>query len=363
MFNLRFGARSAPASVARDTELGGIGVDLRLTAEQEQLVDAFSALFAKQSAPEAVRAAEPQGFDPDLWARVGEMGAVAMAVPAHAGGWDATMVDLALVAEQQGRFLAPVPIIESQVAARLLARLGSPQSQPALAAALEQSAIVTVALRPAVRGELSLVPAGLVADHVVARAGDRVVLVQPDERTAVENLGSMPVADLTADDVIELAAGPDACDAFERAIDEWLALTGAALVGVGARGLEIGVDYVKERHAWGVPIGSFRSIAHRLADSAAAIDGARLLAWEAAWAYGAEPDRAASLSAMAFAFAYESARDATYRSLHYHGGYGFMMETDIQLYYRRARAWALAYGDPTGVYRRVVDRRQGRLAR
>jgi alkylation response protein AidB-like acyl-CoA dehydrogenase len=62
---------------------------------------------------------------------------------------------------------------------------------------------------------------------------------------------------------------------------------------------------------------------------------------------------------MAFAFAYESARDVTLRSLRVHGGYGFMMEYDIQLYYRRARAWAGVFGEPTAVFRRVADRRYG----
>ena len=64
---------------------------------------------------------------------------------------------------------------------------------------------------------------------------------------------------------------------------------------------------------------------------------------------------------MAFAFAYESARDATYRALHYHGGYGFMLEYDVQLYYRRARAWANVYADPRVVYRRLADRRYGQV--
>jgi alkylation response protein AidB-like acyl-CoA dehydrogenase len=170
----------------------------------------------------------------------------------------------------------------------------------------------------------------------------------------------MPVADVTvADDAAELAAGPAATAHWEAAVDDFLVLTAAALVGIGARALEIGVEYVTERKAWGVPIGSFQSVAHRLADSATAIDGARLLAYEAAWAVEDEPPRAAELGAMAFAFAYESARDATYRSLHYHGGYGFMMEYDVQLYYRRARAWAGVYGDPKAAYRRVADRRYG----
>ena len=65
---------------------------------------------------------------------------------------------------------------------------------------------------------------------------------------------------------------------------------------------------------------------------------------------------------MAFAFAYETARDATYRSLHFHGGYGFMMEYDIQLYYRRARAWANLWARPRSglpACRRSSPRRRG----
>jgi alkylation response protein AidB-like acyl-CoA dehydrogenase len=144
-------------------------------------------------------------------------------------------------------------------------------------------------------------------------------------------------------------------------VDDFLFLTANAIVGMGARSLEIGVEYVTERQAWGVPIGSFQSIAHRLADSATAIDGARLLAYEAAWAADAQPSRASELAAMAFAFATESARDATYRSLHFHGGYGFMMEYDVQLYFRRVRAWANIFAEPNKVYRRVADQRYGEL--
>src|SRR4051794_17021682 len=98
-------------------------MDLRPTQEQQQLVDAFADLYADQSSPERVRAAEPLGFLPELWARLRSVGAVEMAVPERAGGWGASLLDLALVAEQHGRFVAPAPLVEAQVAARLLARL------------------------------------------------------------------------------------------------------------------------------------------------------------------------------------------------------------------------------------------------
>jgi alkylation response protein AidB-like acyl-CoA dehydrogenase len=335
-------------------------MDLRLSPEQDQLVDAFVGLYSKHSSPEQVRAVEATGFDPDLWPRLIDLGIVAMAVGEQQGGWGASFLDLAVVAEQQGRFVAAAPAIETQVAARVLAALGDAGAGP-LADALTGDRMITFAPRAARHGVAGLVPAGSVADDAVVLAGDRLLLVPLDGAcTVVENLASMPLADVAiAESAVVLAEGADARAAHDHAVDEWMGLTGAALVGIAARALEIGVEYVRERKAWGVPIGTFQAISHRLADSAAAIDGARLLAYEAGWAADDQPERAAELAAMAFAFAYETARDATYRSLHFHGGYGFMMEYDIQLYYRRARGWANVFADPEHGYRRVAEQRYG----
>jgi alkylation response protein AidB-like acyl-CoA dehydrogenase len=142
-------------------------------------------------------------------------------------------------------------------------------------------------------------------------------------------------------------------------VDLWLTLTAAALTGAAARAVELGVDYAKQRHAFGSLIGSFQAVSHPLADSATAVDGARLLTFEAACAFADEPARVTELAAMAFAFAYETARDATSRSLHIHGGYGFGMEGDIQLYYRRVRGWAMLFGDAGVALDRVADARYG----
>jgi alkylation response protein AidB-like acyl-CoA dehydrogenase len=84
-----------------------------------------------------------------------------------------------------------------------------------------------------------------------------------------------------------------------------------------------------------------------LVDVATAIDGARLLACEAAWALDAENgDRA--LASMAFAFAADTAAKTTAYALHCHGGYGFMAEYDVQLYHRRAKSWALVHDSVRG---------------
>lgn len=328
-------------------------MDLALTEEQTHLVAALADLYGTHSSPGRVRAAEPGGFDKGLWDQLLALGIVEMAVDEDAEH-RASEVDLVLAAEQQGRAVAPAPVIEAQVAARVLARTGS----TVLPAVLAGERLVTFALHPAVGGAARAVPAGAVADDAVVLDGDRLLLVPLEgARAPFENMGAMPLADVDITDTTVLATGTDAIRTHDEATDDWLRLTAGALVGVGARALELGIAYVKERKAWGVPIGSFQAVAHGLADAATAIDGARLLVLEAAWSRDVADPRAAELAALAFAFATEAARDASYKALHFHGGYGFTLEYDVQLHWRRARAWAAVWGEPAAAYRRAADRR------
>jgi alkylation response protein AidB-like acyl-CoA dehydrogenase len=343
--------------------MGTISVDLSLTGEQRQLVDSFAALFARESTSERVRAAEPWGFDLKLWKALQETGAVQMAVDEAAGGWGASELELALIAEHFGRAVASAPVIEAQVAARLLAESGE-AGAGLLSAVLAGEQLVTFAPRAGHGRRLGLVPGGAVADHVIALAGGRLLVVPIGKnRTAVGNLASMPLADIMIENEhIVLADEEQARDRFDGALDLWLALTAVALAGAAKKAVEIGVDYAKQRHAFGTAIGTFQAVSHPLADSATAADGAWLLGLEAACAFSDEPDRVRELAAMAFAFAYETARDATRRSLHTHGGYGFGMEGDIQLYYRRVRGWAMVFGEPAAALDRVADARYGDAA-
>jgi alkylation response protein AidB-like acyl-CoA dehydrogenase len=308
-----------------------------------------------------VRAAEPSGFDHKLWSALLSTGAVEMAVAEEAGGWGASELELALIAEPYGRAVASAPVIEAQVAARLLGACGQ-AAAGLLADALAGDKLVGFTPRRAQGKVLRVVPAGAIADVVVGMVDGRLVAVSPGEgRRVVENLGSLPLADVTVNDVVVLAEGEDARRLFCAALDLWLTLTAAALTGAACKAVELGVEYAKQRHAFGTLIGSFQAVSHPLADSATAVDGARLLALEAACAFADEPARVTELAAMAFAFAYETARDATNRSLHIHGGYGFGMEGDIQLYYRRVRGWAMVFGDAGVSLDRVADARYGVL--
>src|SRR6476469_3367762 len=122
-------------------------MDLALSSEQRQLVDAFTAIYGRLATSERVRAAEPLGFDPALWSAMKDTGVVEMAVGEAHGGWGAADVDLALVAEQHGRAIAPAPMVETQVAARLLAACGDIGAN-ALSAALTGEKMITFAPRP-----------------------------------------------------------------------------------------------------------------------------------------------------------------------------------------------------------------------
>ena len=181
---------------------------------------------------------------PGAVAHARDTGAVTMAVAEEHGGWGASLLDLALVAEQVGRAVAPAPVIEAQVAARLLAaRVGDRRgARPALerrSLGRRASSSPSPCARPRRGGRPGAGRRGL--RRVVVLDGDRLLLVPvlDADRRPVANLAAAPLADLdlgVAAAGVELASGPPAVARFEAAIDEWLVLTAAALVGHRRRG-------------------------------------------------------------------------------------------------------------------------------
>lgn len=320
-------------------------LDLSLSAEQDQLTGSLRVLLEKESSPEAVRACEPVGFSTRLWGHGVGMGIPSMATPEGEGGGGAGLLDAVLVAELAGEFLAPAPFIEAMVACRLLARLATASARSVLAASLADGTVLTIALEEPAGDHLEWVPAGAVASRVVALRGDEV-LVSADAppATGTANLGALPVAERTLAGATVLGRGHAAVDAWEQAVDDWRTLSAGWQAGAGRRALDLAIDYTKERRAFGVPIATYQAVAHRLADLATALDGARLLARKSGWAADGADPRRHELAMMAAVFAAEAAERAATDALHFHGGYGFMLEYDVQLYLRRIKAMSLLGG-------------------
>jgi alkylation response protein AidB-like acyl-CoA dehydrogenase len=335
-------------------------VDLRFSDEQEQLRETFDSLLGRHCTLGHLRDAELLGFDGKLWELLGRTGLVGLGVPESCGGGGGGLVDLGIVAEACGGSLAPAPFVEAPVAARVLASFGD-GAQEALERAIAGEGVLTFAPRPARGGVARLVPFGAVADRVVGLdRGQLVVASVTPSRCSRPNLGSgalsdVPMGPFEAGQTISLAGGDEAHAGFARGMREWRVLMAAALTGLAARALSLGVAYVKERHQFGRSIGSFQAVAHRLADVATEVDGARLLWQEAAWAIDEGEPNGSTLAQMAFTFSAEVAERAASWSLHFHGGYGFMLEYDVQLFYRRAKAWPLAPGARAAELQRFAD--------
>lgn len=334
-------------------------MQLAPTEEQKLLCNSLDRLLRTESSPARVRAAEPAGFDKDLWAKLIEFGIPAMRAPAEAGGGGMALLDAALAMELAGRHLASAPLAEAIVAARLLTESGGDEWFRRVS---DAESSVTLALHDAALRPIQIVPSAAVADAVLYLDEDELVLRTAAPTGPAPNLSKSAPArlDLTAKGEgithLILANGPEVRARYLAGVEEWKLLTAAAMAGLGRRALELAAAYASEREAFGRPIGTYQGVSHPLADSITDIEGAELLVRRAIWAIArGRVDAAASVS-MAFWWVSQSVARAVQRSLRVFGGYGLSVEYDIQLYFRRGKAMALPLGDPERELVRVADR-------
>lgn len=318
--------------------------DYSLDDQQRAVQETFADFFTSLSPSSVVRAAEPIGFDKSLWQRAQATGVVTMGVPEGRGGDGATMIDLVLVAEEYGKVLAPIPYVEASAAAVLLAGIDGSVADELLTQVLEGSSTGTVALHPVDGRRHQLVPAGAVADFVLALDGTDLVVVRRLGEVALEpNLGGAPVGrwDLRASDRTVLVEGGAAVAAHAHAVRHWKLLTAGALTGSASEAVRLGVDFASSRRAFGQFIGSFQAISHSLVDAATLAEASRNLTRKAAWFEEYEPSAEPALISMAFLAASRAAVKASTVGVHVQGGFGFTNESDMTLHFRRAKGWPL----------------------
>ncbi len=327
---------------------------LRLNSDELAIKDIFRSFFESECSVERVRSSQHMGFDSGAWERLIETGAPGMCLPEQIGGGGAPLTTGAIVADLVGEYVAPLPIIEHLVASRLLASLAP--DHDLIPSLISGEKIISLALQPANKNLAKLVPAGAVADAIIACKGNDLVLTTGKGRAShLRNTADLPLANCLISDGETIASGDATLNGFNRARSEWEALMAVALTGLGRKAIDIGVAYAKERVQFDVLIGSFQSLQHGFATAITNVEGSHFLSNRAISALEDSDETAEALSAMAFLFASDAASNATATSLQYHGGYGFAEEYDIQLYYRRAKGWPLQLGDPGLEYQRVAD--------
>lgn len=329
--------------------------DYSLDEGQQAVREAFADFFTAECPGSRVRAAEPLGFDQELWRKLSDMGAVSMAVPTDSGGDGATLVDLVLVAAEYGRVLAPVPLVEAVVAARLLARLGG-VTEDVLTGSLRS----TIALHPVHLQHQQLVPAGAISQRVLAQDGDEVVLISSEvPPRPVANLAHAPLGWWDCSGAAGtrqlLASGQAATQAFAEARREWKLLTAAALVGSGDEAVRLAIDFASTRMAFGQPVGTFQAVANAIVDAATAVTAARHLGWKASWFAEHAPHERPELVPMAYLSSARAAVQASTTGVHVQGGFGFSVESDMTLHFRRAKGWSVLAGDPSRELLDIAD--------
>jgi alkylation response protein AidB-like acyl-CoA dehydrogenase len=329
-----------------------------LTDEQEMVRDTFARFLDENCTPTRLRAAEAAGFDAELWHGLAELGAFGLRVPEEAGGLGLGTFDACVVMEEVGRTLGAGPIAEAILAARVVGQLGGDPS-----AIVAGEAVASLALHDIADKPKQFIASGSVAELVVARRGDEVLLLKVPEaaRPPEPNLASNSLAevDLAKAEATVLGTGPDAVGTFAAAVEEWKLLTAAALAGLGRQALKLAAAYATERHQFGQPIGQFQAISHPLADCLCEVDGGKLLLWKTLrdLADGAS-DAGANISASLWQASHAASHTVS-QALQTFGGYGLTTEYDIYLYNLRAKAWPLVWGDPQGLLEEAGRRRYG----
>src|SRR5690606_23945386 len=149
-----------------------------LSEDHQSVSAAFAEFFEKESPSTLVRSAQPLGFDSQLWNKTVELGATTMALPEGVGGDGGGILDMTLVAEEIGRSLAPIPLLENVAATRLLAATGAPAVSEIVRAAVSGERILGLALRP-LRGRQLVTTAAVTAD-IVGFDGDGIVVLSPE---------------------------------------------------------------------------------------------------------------------------------------------------------------------------------------
>lgn len=330
------------------------------------------------------RCESEEPYDFALWRTLaGDLGVATLPVPEESGGAGASARELAVVAEEIGRAVAPVPFLGTVLATSALSAAG-PANQELIGEIGAGSRIATVAIGLTTAPSAPLTPSvqvengaltGSVRAVVDLEAADTVLvpastpggvaLFRVDVASPGVTCTPVTSLDLTRRiGTLELSGAPaqEITSHGESVLRHALRIAAGVLAseqtGLAQHCLDSTVEYVLTRYQFGRQIGSFQAVKHRLADLWSGLSTARATARNAADALSgqSEADLAETELAVALAQAYCSdlAVQAAEDSLQLHGGIGMTWEHPVHLYLGRAKSAQLAFG--------TAERHRARIA-
>ena len=313
-------------------------------------------------------------FDEDLWKKIVELGWTGIRIPEEYDGLGLGHLELCVIAEELGRFLAPVPYSSSvYLFTEAIINYGTDEIKKDILPKLVSGEIVgtlgvTEELHAPTKDNINLdyaegkingkkiaVPDAEIATHavIVAKSNKGTSLQLVDlSSTGVtiehqENIDeSRGHFSISFNNVETKLLGDEVSgwELYETLINQAAVLFSYEQIGGSQASLDMAINYAKERYAFGRPIGSYQAIKHKLADMYIALTLAKSNCYYAAWALSTNAADLPSASATARVSATKAFQLCSKENIQTHGGNGFTWEYDCHMFYRRSKLLSLNIG-------------------
>jgi alkylation response protein AidB-like acyl-CoA dehydrogenase len=374
-------------------------MDLGLSEEQEMLKTSARDFLQKECPKQLVRQLDESdtGYSSELWRKMAELGWMGLAFPEKYGGSGGSFLDLIVLLEEMGHNILPGPFFSTVILGGLtimatgseeqrkefLPKIASGKMLLTLAltepsAIYEASSVKTQAIANTdgyiINGTKLFIPDANVADHIlcVARTKkgknpeDGITIFLVDAKspgvkcTLLKTLARDKQCEVIFDNVGVpqkniLGKPGQGWPIVKQVLQKATVAKCAEMVGFAQAALEMAVQYAKDRVQFNRPIGSFQAIQHYCANMVTDVDGARFVTYKAAWKVS-EGLPADMDVAIAKAWTGEACGRVTLLAHQIFGAIGFTMDHDIHLYYRRAKAGEIMFGD--GDFQRAIVAQQ-----
>lgn len=370
-------------------------MEFELTAEQEALRDATQRFLNAECPLAVVRALadEGPGYRAELWRTAARLGWTSMLVPEEYGGGSVSgdgLRDLAIIAEECGRMVAPGPLHPVNIVAAAIATAGTADQRadllPAIAAGetvvswafceprarwRAQDVRLTATATDGgflLRGEKVAVEAAAQASHFLVTArteGGLSQFIVPADLAgiSVTKLKSIDLVrrfgDVRFDDVeVGAAAVVGRLDEAEADVEYQLqlalSLQCAEMAGAVDQVFSFTVEEAFNRHSFGRQLASYQALKHRFADMRLWLEACHATAAAAIRATQARADNATELTSVAKAYIGDYGPEIIQDCIQMHGGMGITWEHDLHLYLRRVTLDRALNGDPAEHRERIA---------
>jgi len=362
-------------------------MDFALSEQQEMLKKAASEFLAKECTKKLVREMEKddKGYSPDLWRKMADLGWMGLVYPEKYGGSGLTFVDFTTLLEEMGKAIVPGPFLSTVVCGLAILKWGSEaQKKEFLPGIAGGKTIMSLALIEAsatydaagikvkavadgndfvISGTKLFVTDAHVADCLLCatrtkdgrnkQEGITLFLVDTKSPGVKCTLLKTFTGDKKCEVVLKNVRVPKAnmlgqLDQGWKMVEEIIGLAAFAqcpfMLGGTQQALDMAVAYAKERFQFGRAIGSFQALQTKMANTVVDVAGARDFIYQTAWKLDQGLPCRQDIS-ISKAWTAEAYRKACVEGIQIHGGIGITQDYDVQLYYRRAKAMEIAFGD------------------